>query len=254
MLARLVRREEPLLINDVPGVELNLMVDERFGARFLKCLVAYSVLFGWKLAYKGLTGEDCFNGLATQAFSIFLLTLFQFYIPPANLNPIGSWVELASGARSFSSALSSTISSFVAAAAVMQLFLSTIAHSQINSIAVPHAGIHVGGVFLHVVFTEAFLSLSSVLFANQLIRKFPAFAAVPSFVITNALLLFQLQTPLMSTLGNVNPASAVASVFLHQQPVVTITQILGNVLAVSLFGYANDLLSNRSLRQKTKQD
>jgi hypothetical protein len=226
----------------------------QFYVRFTQCLIAYCVLFGWKLAYKGLTGEDCINVFASQAFSILLLTLFQFYFPPAHLNPVGAWVELSSGARSLSSALSSTLSSFAAAAATMQLFLATTADSQLASIAVPHAGIRVGDVFLHIVFAEATLSLAVVLLANQLFKHVALLASVPSFVVTNVYLLLQLQTPLMSSLGNVNPASAFASVLIHQQPVVTIVQITGNIMAVAFVAYVNERISSRALGQKKKQD
>jgi hypothetical protein len=64
----------------------------------------------------------------------------------------------------------------------------------------------------------------------------------------------QLQTPLMSNLGNVNPASAFASVLLHQQPVVFAAQISGNLLAVALFAYVNNVISNRASQRKQKQD
>jgi hypothetical protein len=230
------------------------MLAERFHVRFTQCLIAYCVLFGWKLAYKGLTGEHCVNVFASQAFTILLLTLFQFYFPPAHLNPVGAWVEFFSGARSLSSALSSTLSSFAAAAAIMQLFLATAADSQLASVAVPHASIRIDDVFLHVVFAEAFLSLACVLFASQLFKRVPALASVPSFVVTNIYLLLQLQTPLMSSLGNVNPASAFASVFIHQQPVVVIVQITGNMLSVAMAAYVNELISSRALALKKKKD
>ena len=225
-----------------------------FHVRFLSCFVAYSVLFGWKLAYKGLTGQDFVGVFASQAFSVILLTLFQFCIPPAHLNPVGACLELASGARSFSSAVASALTSSAAAAAVMQLFISTLSVSQIGSIAVPHSAIRTGDVFLHVLWLEAALSLCSVLFGSQVIKSLPALKSVPSFVVSNLYLLMQLQTPLMSNLGNVNPASAFASVLLHQQPVVFAAQILGNLLAVALFAYVNNVISNRASQRKQKQD
>jgi hypothetical protein len=225
-----------------------------FIVRFISCFVAYSVLFGWKLAYKGLTGQEVVGVFASQLFSIILLTLFQFCIPPAHLNPVGAWLELASGARSFSSAVASTLTSGAAAAAAMQLFLSTVPVSHISSIAAPHSAIRAGDVFLHVLWFEAVLSLCSVLFGSQAIRSLPALKPLPSFVVSNVYLLMQLQTPLMSNLGNVNPASAFASVFLHQQPVVLAAQISGNVLAVALFAYVNHIISNRASQRKQKQD
>lgn len=221
---------------------------------FCQCWAAYSVLFGWKLAYKGLTGQAIHNVFASQTISLVLLTLFQFYIPPPALNPIGVWVELSSGVRSFSSALSSTLQSFAAAAAAVQLFVSTISHSEMGSVAVPHAQINLGDVFLHVVFLEACLSVACVLLANQLIKLVPAFKSIPAFPILNAYLLLQLQTPLMATLGNVNPASAFASIFIHQQPAVTFAQLCGNILAVALHSYINQLIANRTSREKLKQE
>ena len=167
---------------------------------------------------------------------------------------VGVWAELSSGVRSFSSALSSTLSSFAAAAAAVQLFSSTLTHSELGSIAVPHAKIHVRDVFLHIVFLEACLSVTCVLFVNQLIKFIPVFKSIPTFPILNMYLLLQLQTPLMATLGNVNPASAFASVLIHQQPFVTVAQISGNILAIALHSYANQVISNRSVHKKDNKD
>ena len=222
--------------------------------RFFQCWAAYAVLFGWKLAYKGLSGQHVESVLVSQSVSLVLLTMFQFYIPPSHLNPVGVWAELSSGVRSFSSALSSTLSSFAAAAAAVQLFSSTLTHSELGSIAVPHAKVHVRDVFLHIVFLEACLSVTCVLFVNQLIKFIPVFKSIPTFPILNMYLLLQLQTPLMATLGNVNPASAFASVLIHQQPFVTVAQISGNILAIALHSYANQVISNRSVHKKDKKD
>jgi hypothetical protein len=222
--------------------------------RFFQCWAAYAVLFGWKFAFKGLTGQQVDSVLLSQSISLVLLTVFQFYIPPTHLNPVGVWAELSSGIRSFSSALSSTLSSFAAAAATVQLFSSTLTHSELGSIALPHVRIHVEDIFLHIILLEAFLSVIFVLFVNQFIKLVPAFQSIPTFPILNLYLLLQLQTPLMATLGNVNPAAAFASVLIHQQPLVTITQISGNILAIALHSYVNQIFANRSLLKKDKQD
>ena len=110
-------------------------------------------------------------------------------------------------------------------------------------------------IFLHIVLAEAVVSLAFVLFAHQLIKAaataVPALGSIPSFVILNAYLLLQLQTPLMVHLGNVNPASAFASLFFHQQPIITIAQVSGNIFAVVVHSYANHLISNRApLKEK----
>ena len=220
---------------------------------FWQCSAAYSILFGWKLAYTGLTGQSVDSAIVSQAVSLLLLTLLQFLIPSAHLNPVGAWMELVSHTRSFASAVSSTLSSFAAAAAVAQLFQSTLPSLKWSSIALPHARIQVGEVFLHIVLAEAVLSVACVLFANQLIKRVPAFSAIPTFVILNAYLLLQLQTPLMANLGNVNPASAFASLFFHQQPVITVAQITGNIFALVVHTYVNQLISNRA-PQKEKQE
>jgi hypothetical protein len=221
---------------------------------FCQCWAAYCVLFGWRLAYKGFTGHHTDSLFVSQTISLFLLTIFQCYIPPPHLNPIGVWVELSSGARSFSSALFSTLSSFAAAAAAVQLFTSTLSHSELGNIAVPHARINQGDVFLHIAFLEACASVTCVLFANQLIKRVPAFKSAPTFPLLNLYLLLQLQTPLMATLGNVNPASAFASLFIHQQPAVTLAQIFGNILAVVLHSFANQRFAHRASHEKVKQD
>jgi len=222
---------------------------------FWQCSAAYSVLFGWKLAYRGLTGESVDSVIASQAISLLLLTMLQFLVPAAHLNPVGAWMELTSRARSFASALSSTLSSFAASAAVVQLFQATLPALKWDNIAVPHTRIQSGDIFLHIVLAEAVVSLACVLFAQQLIKAaataVPALGSIPSFVILNAYLLLQLQTPLMAHLGNVNPASAFASLFFHQQPIITIAQISGNIFAVVVHSYANHLISNRApLKEK----
>jgi hypothetical protein len=221
---------------------------------FLQCWAAYSVLFGWKLAYKGLTGQHVDNVVASQAITLFILTLFQCYIPPPLLNPVGAWAELSSGARSLSSALSSTLLSFGAAAAAVQLFVATLSHAELGNLAIPHARINVGEIFLHIAFLEACVSVTCVLFVNQLIKLVPAFKSAPTFPILNVYLLLQLQTPLMAILGNVNPASAFASILIHQQPLVTLAQIFGNILAIALHSYANQLFAHRASLIKDKQD
>jgi hypothetical protein len=229
------------------------MAADNFAVGFCKCCVAYVVLYGWKLAVKGLTGQHAFTGFASQFVSVALLTLFQFYIPPPVLNPVGAWAELASGARSISSALSSTLSAFAASAAVAQLFMATVSDFDSANLALPHAQIKVGDVFFHAVFTEGFVSVASVLFFSQLVKPIPALNSFPTFAITNMYLLLQLQTPVMSTLGNVNPSSAFASLLVHQQPAITLCQLSGNVMAVAFHTYINHLIINRGTK-KVKQD
>ena len=222
---------------------------------FWQCSAAYSVLFGWKLAYRGLTGESVDSVIASQAISLLLLTMLQFLVPAADFNRVGAWMELTSRARSLARAFSSTLSSFAASAAVVQLFQATLPASKWDNIAVPHTRIQSGDIFLHIVLAEAVVSLACVLFAQQLIKAaataVPALGSIPSFVILNAYLLLQLQTPLMVHLGNVNPASAFASLLFHQQPILTIAQISGNIFAVVVHSYANQLISNRApLKEK----
>jgi hypothetical protein len=232
------------------------MAADKFAVGFTKCCIAYVVLYGWKLAYKGLTGGHVVTGFASHAVSVALLTLFQFYIPPPVLNPVGAWFELASGARSISSALSSTLAAFAASATVAQLFMATVSDFDSASLAVPHAQINVGDVFFHAVFAEGFVSVAAVLFFNQLVKLVPAFKSAPTFAVTNMFLLLQMQTPLMATLGNVNPSSAFASLLVHQQPAITLSQISGNMLAVAFHAAVNQFMTSlrADTRPKVKQD
>jgi hypothetical protein len=189
----------------------------------------------------------------SQLVSLSLLTLCQFVVPPAHLNPVTAWAEVVSGARSFRCALNSTLTSFAAAAAVLQLFQATVSASQIRSIAVPHASIQLGEVPLHVLLAEAAVSVASVLFFNKLLKSVAVFKAMPSFVLSNLFQLMLLQTPAMALLGNVNPASAVGSMCIHQQPQITIAQLFGNVLAVVFYAVFSDAISKRA-QVKEKKD
>ena len=91
---------------------------------------------------------------------------------------------------------------------------------------------------------------------SQLIKLVPAFKSAPTFAVTNLYLLLQMQTPLMATLGNVNPSSAFASLLVHQQPAITLSQISGNALAVAFCAAVNHFIISHSAdtRQKVKQD
>jgi hypothetical protein len=148
------------------------------------------------------------------------------------------------------------LAAFAASAAVTQLFMASVSDFDSASLAVPHSQINAGDVFFHVVFAEGFVSVAVVLFFNQLIKLVPAFKSAPTFAVTNLYLLLQMQTPLMATLGNVNPSSAFASLMVHQQPAITLSQISGNALAVAFCAAVNHFIISHSAdtRQKVKQD